>query len=139
MVTFDADGQHRPEDIKKLTDAILYEGADVAIGQRSRVTHFTEKMFAWYTNLKFGIKDPLCGLKAYRRSVYESIGHFDTLKSIGTQLMIEAARKGYKIKTVPIGINPRQDTSRFYANKVKGNYKICKAMCKIVWKTATKK
>ena len=139
LVTFDADGQHRPEDIKKLTDAILYEGADVAIGQRSRVTHFTEKMFAWYTNLKFGIKDPLCGLKAYRRSVYESIGHFDTLKSIGTQLMIEAARKGYKIKTVPIGINPRQDTSRFYANIIKGNYKICRAMVKILWKTALKR
>src|SRR3989344_314568 len=139
LVTFDADGQHKPEDIKKLTDAILRDGTDVAIGQRSHVTHITEKIFAWHTNLKFGIKDPLCGLKAYTRNVYESIGHFDTLKSIGTQLILEAAGKGYNIKTVPIEINPRQDTSRFYANKVKGNYKICKAMCKIVWKTATKK
>src|SRR3989338_198536 len=31
LVTFDSDGQHRPEDIKKLTDAILCGDTDVAI------------------------------------------------------------------------------------------------------------
>ena len=139
LVTFDADGQHRPEDIKRLTDLVLNEGVDVAVGQRLLIGHFAEKMFAWYTNLKFGIKDPLCGLKAYKCSVYENIGHFDTLKSIGTQLMIEAGQKGYKIKTVPIEINPRQDKSRFYTNIVKGNYKIFKAMLKILWKTTIKR
>src|SRR3989344_1525933 len=61
IITFDADGQHRPQDIKKLADAVLYKGAGVAIGQRPHVTHIAEKVFAWYTSMEFGIKDPLCG------------------------------------------------------------------------------
>ena len=132
IVTFDADGQHKPEDIKKLTDPILTGKADIAIGQRQRTFHFCEKILALYTNLQFGIKDPLCGLKAYKRKVYESVGHFDTMGSIGTQLMIEALYKGFKMQIVPIIIEPRADQSRFYFNHLKANFRILKALIGII-------
>ena len=34
IVTFDADGQHRPEDVVRLIDALEKEEADIAIGSR---------------------------------------------------------------------------------------------------------
>jgi len=132
IVTFDADEQHQPEDIKRLTELIITGEADIVIGQRQHALHFGEKIFAIYTNFRFGIKDPLCGLKAYTRKVYESIGHFDTLGSIGTQLIIEALHRGFKIEFVPIDTGPRVDKSRFYFNRLKANYKILKAMMKVI-------
>lgn len=133
LVTFDADGQHNPEEVKKLTNLILNRKADVVIGQRAKVTHFGEKIFSWYTSAFFGIRDPLCGLKAYDKKVYEKIGHFDTIQSIGTQLMVEAAKSGFKIEKVQININDRKDISRFYFHAVRANYKILKALIKLVF------
>lgn len=132
IVTFDADGQHNPEDLKKLTDIIASGQADVAIGQRQTLTHPAEKVFAWYTNIFFGIKDPLCGLKAYQRKVCEAIGHFDTISSIGTQLTIQAVARGFKVAKVPIVINERQDESRFYYRKIRANIKILKALARLM-------
>lgn len=132
FVTFDADGQHNPEDFKKLIDIIREGGADVAIGQRDQITHFGEKLLALYTSSCFGIKDPLCGLKAYSKKAYESVGHFDTIKSIGTQLTIEAVSRGFKLMVVPVTIKERKDSSRFYFGSIKANYKVLKALIRLI-------
>lgn len=34
LATFDADGQHQPEDLERLLDALIVEGADIALGSR---------------------------------------------------------------------------------------------------------
>ncbi len=135
MVTFDADGQHNPENIKRLTELIISNKADVVIGQRQNVSRFMERIFAYYTRLRYGIKDPLCGLKAYSRELYEEIGYFDTIKSIGTQLMIEALSKGFRLKFVPIQVKMRNGRSRFYSLSFVANFKIFKAMIRLIIKT----
>ena len=132
FATFDADGQHKFEDLKKIISVVENKEADLAIGQRQTTKHFAEKIFAAYTNFKYGIEDPLCGLKAYSREVYRAVGHFDTIKSIGTQLMVEAVIKGFKIKSVPVYIKERKDNSRFYFNRWKANCKIFMAMVKVI-------
>lgn len=132
IVTFDADGQHQPEDIKRLTEPIITGKADIVIGQRQHAFPLSEKIFALYTNFRFGIKDPLCGLKAYTSKVYEGIGHFDTLGSMGTQLMIEALHRGFRIEFVPINVRPQVDRAHFYFNRLKTNYKILKATMKVI-------
>lgn len=132
VFTFDADGQHRPEDIEKLTKLIISGKADVVIGQRQKIVHFAEKFFSFYTNIRFGIKDPLCGLKAYKIKVYSAVGHFDTLNLVGTQLMIEAIHKGFKINFITINTKKRIDASRFYFRRIKANYNILKAAIKAI-------
>ncbi len=132
FATLDADGQHKLEDLKKIISIVENKEADLAIGQRQTEKHFAEKIFAAYTNFKYGIKDPLCGLKAYSREVYQAVGHFDTIKSISTQLMIEAVIKGFKIKSVPVCIEEREDNSRFYFNQWRANYKVFMAMVKVI-------
>lgn len=132
IVTCDADGQHRPEDVQRVCEPVVRGETDVAIGQRPQVSRIGETIFAWYTRARFGIWDPLCGLKAYRRDVYDAVGHFDTLKSIGTQLMAEAWLKGYRLQTVPIIVLPRPDESRFYAKLFRANMKILAAAWRIM-------
>lgn len=133
VFTFDADGQHDISDLDLMVNPILDGEADMVIGQRQERSSFGEWLFSVYSTYRFGVKDPLCGFKVYRRDVYDSLGCFDTLNSIGTQLLLESIKKGYTFKAVDIRINSRADTSRFYISKIKGNIRIIKALLKIVW------
>lgn len=132
ILTFDADGQHQAKDIKRLSDPIINNEVDMVIGDRQGRKHICEKIFAFYTRFGFGIKDPLCGLKAYNHKIYETIGRFDTLGSIGTQLMIEAVRQGFRFKNIPIKVDKRQDSSRFYSDLLGANHKIFMAMIRVI-------
>ena len=126
VVTLDADGQHDPSLIQKFIDAID-AGADVVIGIRSQRQRLVEHLFAWYTNIRFGIKDPLCGMKTYRTMVYKALGHFDSYGSIGTELMTFAAKNGCQISQIPFDVQERKGQSRF-GQVLAGNYKIGRAM-----------
>lgn len=126
IITVDADGQHDPSLIQKFVDAID-EGADAVAGIRNRRQRFAEHLFAWYASFRFGIKDPLCGMKAYRTVVYEVLGHFDSYGSVGTELMIFVAKRGYRLVQIEFEVQERKGQSRFGQILV-GNYKIIRAM-----------
>jgi glycosyltransferase involved in cell wall biosynthesis len=126
IITLDADGQHDPLLIKKFIDAVD-KGADVVAGIRSRRQRFAEHLFAVYTSIRFGIKDPLCGMKAYRIEVYKKLGHFDSCGSVGTELLIFAANHGYRLDQIAFKVRERKGQSRF-GQVIKGNYKIARAM-----------
>ncbi len=126
IITIDADGQHDPSLIQKFVNAID-AGADVVVGIRSRRQRFAEHIFAWYTHWHFGIKDPLCGMKAYRTVVYEVLGHFDAYGSIGTELTIFAAKRGYRLGQIEFEVREREGQSRF-GQVLAGNYKILRSI-----------
>lgn len=133
IVTFDADGEHAAADIPRMVAPILSNTADIVLGQRPRTTHFGEKIFAFYTRVRYGISDPLCGFKAYRRNVYDAVGHFDTVQSIGTELALKGLKKGFRLALVPIELHQRvEDTSRFYKRRFRANLKILKAMWRVL-------
>ena len=123
IITVDADGQHNPSLIQQFIDAID-SGVDIVVGIRSHRQRFAEHLFAGYTGLCFGINDPLCGMKAYRVSVYHALGHFDSYGSIGTELMIFAAKNGYQFKQILFDVRERNGESRFG--------KILSSNCKII-------
>jgi glycosyltransferase involved in cell wall biosynthesis len=126
IVTLDADGQHDPQLIQKFID-IIDSGADVVVGFRIQRQRFAEHLFAWYTDFRFGVKDPLCGMKAYRTNVYKALGHFDSFGSIGTELTIFAVKNGYRIEQIPFDVRERSGESRF-GQMLSGNYKIIRAL-----------
>lgn len=126
IITVDADGQHDPSLLQKFIDAID-SGADVVVGIRSHRQRFAEHLFAWYTGLRFGLKDPLCGMKAYRTNVYKALGHFDSYGSVGTELLLFAAKKGYRVGQIEFDVRDRSGESRF-GQILSGNYKIIRAM-----------
>ena len=75
VLTIDADGQHDTRLIKRFLDKVS-SGYDVVIGLRDKKQRIAEHVFAYYTNQRWGIQDPLCGMKAYRMKVYNQLGHF---------------------------------------------------------------
>jgi glycosyltransferase involved in cell wall biosynthesis len=126
VVTIDADGQHNPELIGRFL-ALLDSGADVVVGTRNKRPRLAEHCFAALTGLMYGIRDPLCGMKAYRMPVYRALGHFDSYGSIGTELALFAARKGYRLAQVPFVVGERADAPRF-GRTLQANVKIFRAM-----------
>lgn len=112
FVTLDADGQHDPALLPQILRR-LEDGADVVIGVRSRFARCAENIFSYVTRIRYGICDPLCGLKAYRASVYASCGHFDSYGSIGTELVLYAAARGLRLEQVKFEVIDRVDTPRF--------------------------
>lgn len=130
IITVDADGQHDPSLIQKFIAAVD-AGADVVVGIRSRKQRLAEHFFALYTSLRFGIKDPLCGMKAYRAAVYSALGYFDSCGSVGTELMLFAAKHGYRFNQIMFEVRERKGQSRF-GQIFAGNYKIFRAMLRLI-------
>lgn len=132
IITVDADGQHDPSLIQRFVDKIE-SGADVATGIRNKHQRFAEYVFAWYTKFRFGLHDPLCGMKAYKLSVYQVCGHFDSFGSIGTELLLFSVQNGYKVAEVPFEVRDRIGESRF-GRVLLANYKIFRAMLISIWR-----
>jgi glycosyltransferase involved in cell wall biosynthesis len=126
VITMDADGQHDPTTLGEFI-LCLNSGADVVVGIRDQRQRLAEHVFAWVSSTIWGIRDPLCGLKAYRVGVYRDLGHFDSYGSIGTELAIFASKKCKKIAQLPIKVGRRKDASRF-GKKYSANKKIMRAL-----------
>ena len=126
IITIDADGQHDPLLIPKFIDAIV-SGADIVIGIRSRKQRFAEFLFAWYCNFRFGVKDPFCGIKAYRIELYKALGYFDSYQSVGTELMLHALKNGFTFSQIKFNLIERNDQPRF-GKAFNANCKIFRAM-----------
>lgn len=126
VVTMDADGQHRAEMLPRFAAAID-SGSDVAAGIRDRKQRFAEWLFAGVTSLRWGIRDPLCGFKAYRMSLYREVGHFDSYESIGTELLLTAAHNHFKVTQIEVPTANRADAPRF-GRVLRANLVILRAM-----------
>lgn len=126
IVTMDADGQHQPHLIAEFVQQ-LDTGAHVVAGIRDRRQRLGEHLFAWFGGRLWGLHDPLCGMKAYRCSVYRALGHFDSYGSIGTELCLFAARAGLPIVQLPVPTLDRQDRPRF-GRRWSANLKIMRAL-----------
>jgi glycosyltransferase involved in cell wall biosynthesis len=132
ILTFDGDGQHRPEDIPKFIEPILNGEADVVVGKRPGHTRIAEYLFAFIAKIKANIDDPLSGLKAYHIKVYKDIGYFDRISSIGTQLVFNAKKRGYKVVQKDIVLNKRDSVTRF-GRGINANWKIFRAVIKTIF------
>ena len=68
IVTFDADGEHHVNNLKKI-EKIISENSqyDMLIGERSYLNRFSEKIVSYLFYQKYYIKDPLTGLKFIRQ------------------------------------------------------------------------
>jgi glycosyltransferase involved in cell wall biosynthesis len=70
VVTMDADGEHRAEDIPRLVASILSGEADLVLGVRPQVARFSERFLNWLTKLKVkGVSDTGTGFRALRRGL----------------------------------------------------------------------
>jgi len=122
LVTIDADGQHRIEDIKKVVKPILYNNADLVIGSRFAGTNATNipkyrkigiSAITKITNIstKQKITDSQSGFRAYKRNVIEQTSLSETGMSVSTEILIKADSKNFRISEVGIIIDYPEDSS----------------------------
>jgi glycosyltransferase involved in cell wall biosynthesis len=129
IITLDADGQHDPTLLPAFIDR-LASGVPLVLGVRSSKARVAEHIFALYTRVRYGVLDPLCGMKGYRREVYESVGYFDSYKSIGTELMLRAVASETAFEQVNFNVRARLDAPRF-GHLISANLRIIRSL--FVW------
>ncbi len=134
IVTIDADGQHDPTTLPAFLEA-LDNGAEVVVGVRDRRQRLAEHLFAWVGSAKWGIHDPLCGMKAYRIGIFKELGHFDSSTSIGTELALYAAASGKRIAQLSVKTRERTSEPRF-GRRLSANSRILRALWLRFWTPA---
>lgn len=128
VVTMDADGQHDEKTLQPFILA-LDNGADVVVGIRDRRARPAEILFGWVATARWHIRDPLCGMKAYRIGVWRELGHFDSYQSIGTELSLFAAATGKRLAQLPVPTYERAGASRFGQRlALAANWRILRAL-----------
>ena len=130
VVTLDGDAQHSPEEIPALVECIR-RGRDLCIGSRFLSAsdgmplqrRFSNWLTSWLISILAGkrITDPQSGFRAVRGEKLAQLELKAERYAIEHVMLLEAARKGFKIGEVPIStiyagershIHPVKDTLR---------------------------
>jgi len=145
FIQVDGDGQHPPNEIKKLLKTLFDEKADVVIGSRYlKNTNYktsltrsigiktTSKIVSLFTNKK--ISDVSSGFRAfnikYANKILEEYSSIDTL----FEFTLRICRHGFIIKEIPIGMKQREHGSsylsipRLFAYPFRISYSIIRAL-----------
>ena len=131
VLVMDGDNQHDPSDINNFVEEANQTGADMVIGNRMNDTSsmpyirtVTNKWMSGIISFLSGqrILDSQCGFRLIKKEVLEKIELESSNYEIESELILKAARGGFKIGSVPIKtvyqneksrINPFLDTIRF--------------------------
>ncbi len=111
VVTFDADGQHSADDIKRVIQPVLIDRADVVIGSRmlegsgmpwerrvaNRLANFITLVF-----LGIQTTDSQSGLRAFSRSAAEQIRITSNYYEVSTEICGEIERHHLRLTEVPV-------------------------------------
>jgi len=123
LITFDADGQHRVEDINAVLEPIKNGDSEIVIGSRLLKDKSGKGMPGYR---KIGIKtitaltaasieekitDSQSGFRAYNKRAIQEITPSDSGMGVSTEILIKASKKGLKISEVPIEVLYSGETS----------------------------
>lgn len=131
IVTMDADGQHLPSEIPRLLGEVAAAPADLVLGNRMGEPHgmpldrrVTNWFMSWLISrlVRQDLPDTQCGFRAISRRLLESVTLATDRFEIESELVLKAARAGFRIRSVPVAsiyrrhlsfIRPIRDTVRF--------------------------
>ena len=122
LVTMDADGQHRIEDLKKILEPVLSGTVDICIGSRfleknvENVPSYRKvgiKVLTKLTNvsLKESITDSQSGFRAYAKKAISEIIPTESGMAISNEILLKASNLNLRIGEVPIVVLYDGDTS----------------------------
>lgn len=132
IITMDGDGQHSPDDIENFIRTFSEQNSDIIVGNRMDDSK-NMPFIRWITNramsmiissiCKTYIPDTQCGFRLIKTSVLRDMVLSTSNYEIESELLIQASKKNYRIKSIPIvtiyegqvsQINPLVDTIRFF-------------------------
>lgn len=110
VITFDADGQHNPNDIPRLQEMLL-KGYEVVIGSRMKGEqgmplhrHIANRIGNWVTRGGNVTTDSQSGLRAFRVSALQKFELFGDRMEISSEIISEIAR--LQLRYAEISISP---------------------------------
>ncbi|MFH1355192.1 MAG: glycosyltransferase family 2 protein [Candidatus Omnitrophota bacterium] len=137
VISMDGDGQHHTDDISNFIDLAKKSASSIFIGNRMQETKDmpwlriqTNKTMSWFISSVTGQKiyDTQCGFRLIKREVLEKIKLTTNKYETESEMLVKAARLGFKIESIPIRtiyadetsqINPFIDTLRFFRFLIK--------------------
>jgi len=118
VVTFDADGQHRPSDIPRLIDALIDRDAAYALGSRFLGSSrgmlpgrwFLLQAAVWFTRVTTGLRlsDTHNGLRAMTREGASRLSLRQNRMAHASELLEQIAASGLRHVEVPVTIDYTQ-------------------------------
>ena len=127
----DGDGQHSTDDIKLFIQKAESSNCGIVIGNRMTMTKempavriMTNRFMSWSISLiiKQDVADTQCGFRLVKKEVLQKINLTTSKYETESEVLIKAARLGFKIESIPVKtiysgqksqINPFVDTLRF--------------------------
>ncbi len=114
----DGDGQHRPEEIKKLIDPILNEEVDVTIGSRflSKTSYRVPLarhlgIYLLSKTIKNVVRrdftDPTSGFRAYNRKAIKILSTHYSIDYPEPDAIVTLLKNGLRLKEVAVAMDPR--------------------------------
>lgn len=119
FVFMDSDGQHDPEDLPRLIEAL--KGSDIVFTYRNiRSQHMPliKKFGNWFIDavmrllFHINVMDTQCGYKAITRSAYEKLNLMSNDYSIESEIVAKAGKYGLRFTQLPI--------KTYYSDRYKG-------------------
>lgn len=111
IVTYDADAQHDPKDIKKMIEPIRRDEADIVIGSRmlvrtgmprKRIVYNKIANFITFIIYGFSISDTQSGLRAFNRKAYNLINIDTARMECSSEIIYKIKRTGLRFKEVKV-------------------------------------
>jgi glycosyltransferase involved in cell wall biosynthesis len=144
LAYMDVDLATNIEQLKSLIKAVEEEGFDFAVGsrllseskvERSRTRQITSKSYNFLVRVMLGskLKDHQCGFKAFKReALMQLLGEIVARHWFwDTELLVRAARKGFKIKEIPVEWKgPRETKVRL----LKDSFSMAGQVMKLWWR-----
>ena len=132
VIVMDGDGQHLPEDIDPFIQLFIEKRPGVVVGNRMHkpkgmpfVRWCTNKFMSFILSMKCRqpIPDSQCGFRLINTAFLKKMSLQTEKFEIESEILLEAAKNGYRIESVPIttvyegqssAIHPVKDTIRFF-------------------------
>ena len=114
FVTYDADGQHRIEDVRSMLDYLESHSVDIVLGSRflgkainmPNLKRIILKLAVWFSNITSGVKltDTHNGLRAFNRSTASQLNLQLPDFSHASEIIERIGEKGMRYAEIPVTI-----------------------------------
>jgi len=121
MITLDGDGQHNPDQIPNLVNALVEQNLDVVIGSRfldgiNNIHGYRKRGIKIITSASnmgtdFKLSDAQSGFRAYSKKAIDVIHPTENGMAVSTEIILKASNNKLSVGEVPISVSYGNDTS----------------------------
>ena len=140
VVTLDADGQHRPEEVPKFLDCYDRTDADIIVGDRFGDREYLKRM-PWQrvlsnrissalirTLCRLPIRDVQCGFRLYRLASVGSLASVAEGFEYETEVLLQARARNLRLENIPVRCEYPQGTVRSQYRAVFHSWQIARVV-----------